>query len=218
MTKQGHEDSFPVNFSLLRKKGYKPIKGPRSKMCPFLHTSRVQDKHQTYYKVAKHRPKTRTEEKKLIAFGQYSNENEAGLIGAIVEEHAFVDFNDLKGLKLFVKNLQESEANNVCTIVPNFVQDATQPLLSVQSVANNDGMPNAGNVENGHAVAAPAWVNRACELLTNNKIPIARVAQQVRRVAQKNADNINFDALLELEKERCLDATRITELQDELNL
>ena len=234
MTKQGHGVSFYVNSSLLQKKGYKPIRGTRSKVCPFKHTSRVQDKYQTYYKVARHKPKTRTEQKKLIAFGQYSSENEAALIGAIVEKHAFVDFNDLEGLKLFVKKLQESESNNVCmAIIPNFVEDATQPVLSVQSVTDNsdndeeeiqevvDGMPDADDIQSGHTLAAPAWVNRACELLVKNKIQIAMVALQVRRVAQKNAESVDitgFDILLELKEERCLDVERIMELQDELNL
>lgn len=69
---------------------------------------------------------------------------------------------------------------------------------------------------NGHTSDTPMWVNRACKLLVNRKIPIYRVAQQVRRVA--NTEDIDFDKLLELEVERCLDATRITELQNELHL
>ena len=92
----------------------------------------------------------------------------------------------------------------------------------IQSVADSDHAVHQRkrkiNDILGGASTPPAWVERACELLVKGKIKIPRVAQQVRRVAQKNAENIDFDVLLELEEERCLDARRISELQDELNL
>ena len=91
-------NSFQVDASLLQSKGYAAIPTNSGK---FLHTCKFTAGGRILYKV--HRAIKKSP--KRIGFGQYLNIHDAALIGAVVEQHAFIDFNDLKGLILFIKQL-----------------------------------------------------------------------------------------------------------------
>lgn len=114
MTKKGKGNSFQVNASLLQSKGYASIITDSNKKCPFLNTCEITSGDQTLYIVQKKNKMS----KKCKRFGQYLNMHDAALIGAVVEQHAFIDFNDLKGLKLFMKQLgNEIQAPPVTSVV-----------------------------------------------------------------------------------------------------
>ena len=112
MTKKGKGNSFPVDASLLQSKGYAAIRTDSDK-CPFLHTCEITVGDQTLYIVQK----VNKMSKKRTRFGQYLNMHDAALIGAVVEQHAFIDFNDLKGLRLFMKQLVQPAPPVVAPVV-----------------------------------------------------------------------------------------------------